>query len=216
MLSHGPENWHPNPGFYYEKGGGPLFDMGPYYITSLVNLLGPVSRVCAFSGKAFEERIASSEKLMGKVLPVETPTHVAGTLEFSSGALVTIIMSFDIWYHSNSPIEVHGEKRSLKIPDPNGFKGPVFVNKTGERGWETIPLSHWYVDQMRIIGVADMAKAIRGNRKNRCNGELAYHVLDVMESLLEAAEKRKFIDLQSTTDRPAALPLGLEQGELDR
>ncbi len=215
MLSHGPEHWHPNVGFYYEKGGGPLFDMGPYYITALVNLLGPVNRVCSFSGKAFEERIATSKELMGKVIPVETPTHVAGTLEFSSGALVTIIMSFDIWYHSTPPIEIHGEKRSLKVPDPNGFKGPVFINKEGGREWETVPLSHGYIDPMRVIGVADMAKAIRGNRKNRCSGELAYHVLDVMESLLESAEKGKFIELESTTERPDPLPLGLEEGELD-
>ena len=215
MLSHGPESWHPNPGFYYEKGGGPLFDMGPYYITALINFLGPVNRVCSFSGKAFEERIATSEKLMGKVLPVETPTHVAGTLEFSNGALVTIIMSFDVWYHSTPPIEIHGEKRSLKVPDPNGFKGPVFINKEGEREWESVLLTHGYIDPLRVIGVADMAKAIRGNRKNRCSGELAYHVLDVMESLLESAEKGEFIDLKSTTERPAPLPLGLEGGELD-
>ena len=216
MLSHGPEGWHPNPGFYYEQGGGPLFDMGPYYITALVNLLGPVKRVCSFSAITFKERIATSKELMGKVLPVETPTHVAGTLEFACGALITIVMSFDVWHHSNPRIEIHGEKCSLKVPDPNGFKGPVFINKPGEREWESVSLSHGYIDQMRIIGVADMAKAIRGNRKNRCSGELAYHVLDVMESLLESAEKGKFIDIESTTERPAPLPLGLDGGELDR
>ena len=215
MLSHGPEHWHPNPGFYYEQGGGPLFDMGPYYITALVNLLGPVKRVCSFSAITFKERIATSKKLMGKVLPVETPTHVAGTLEFTNGALITIIMSFDVWFHSTPRIEIHGEKRSLNVPDPNGFKGPVFINKPEEREWESVPLSHGYIDQMRVIGVADMAKAIRGNRKNRCSGELAYHVLDVMESLLESSEKGKFIDIESTTERPAPLPLGLEGGELD-
>lgn len=113
------------------------------------------------------------------------------------------------------PIEIHGEKRSLKVPNPNGFGGPVFINKEGEREWESVPLSHGYIDQMRVIGVADMAKAIRGNRKNRCSGELAYHVLDVMESLLESAEKGKFIELESTTERPDPLPFGLEKGELD-
>ena len=203
----------PIPEFLYKKGGGPLYDFGPYYITALVNLLGPVKRVCALSAITFKERIATCEEQTRRVIPVEVPTHVAGTLEFNCGALITIVMSFDVWHHSNHNIEIHGEEGSLKVSDPNTFGGPVYINKPGDEGWQPVPLSHGYTDQMRIIGVADMAYAIRGNRKNRCSGELAYHVLDVMESLIESSTERKYIPVESTTERPAALPLGLEGGE---
>jgi predicted dehydrogenase len=214
-MEQGSESEHPIPEFLYKKGGGPLFDFGPYYITALVNLLGPVKRVCALSAITFKERIATCEDQAVRVIPVEVPTHVAGTLEFTCGALITMVMSFDVWHHSNHPIEIHGEKGSLKVPDPNIFGGPVYLNKPGDEGWQSVSLSHGYTDQMRIIGVADMAFAIRGNRKNRCNGELAYHVLDVMESLIESSTNGKYILVESTTERPAPLPLGLEGGELD-
>ena len=216
FMEQGSESEHPIPEFLYKKGGGPLFDFGPYYITALVNLLGPVKRVCALSAITFKERIATCEDQEVRVIPVEVPTHVAGTLEFTSGALITMVMSFDVWHHSIHPIEIHGEKGSLKVPDPNIFGGPVYINKPGDEGWQSVPLSHGYTDQMRIIGVADMACAIRGKRKNRCNGELAYHVLDVMESLIESSNKGKYILVESTTERPAPLPLGLDSGELDK
>lgn len=215
MMCHGHESWHPNPGFYYKKGGGPLFDMGPYYITALVNLLGPVKRVCTLSAISFKERITTCDEQAGKILPVEVPTHVAGTLEFHGGAIITIVMSFDVWYHSNHCIEIHGEEGSLQVPDPNGFAGPVHINKQGVDGWQSVPLSHGYTDNMRVIGVADMAYAIRCNRINRCSGKLGYHVLDVMKALDESSVEGKHIDIESTTERPAALPLGLNSGELD-
>ena len=215
MMGHGPESWHTNPGFYYRKGGGPLFDMGPYYITALVNLLGPVKQVCAMSAMTFKERIATSEARAGEVLPVEVATHIAGTLKFHNGAIVTMVMSFDVWRHTNHCIEIHGETGSLQIPDPNGFGGPVRIYQAGEKDWQSAPLSHGYTEQMRIIGVADMAYAIRSNRKNRCSGELAYHVLDVMEAIEDSAAKGRNVMIQSTTERPAALPAGLENGELD-
>ncbi len=215
MMCHGHESWHPNPGFYYLEGGGPLMDMGPYYITALVNLIGPVKRVCALSATPFKERIATSKGQNGKILPVEVPTHIAGTLEFQNDALITLVMSFDVWHHSNHNIEIHGKKGSLQVPDPNGFGGPVKINKPGDDGWQNVQLSHTYTDNMRSIGVADMAYAIKYNRKNRCSGELAYHVLDVMIALIESAEKREFINVESTVQQPAALPTGLNNGELD-
>jgi len=215
MMNHGVESWHTNPGFYYLKGGGPLLDMGPYYITALVNLLGPVKRVCALSATPFKERIAPSESQNGKVLPVEVPTHIAGTLEFQDGTIITMVMSFDVWHHSNHNIEIHGEKGSLQVPDPNGFGGPVKINKFGNDGWKEVSLSHGYTENLRSVGVADMAYAIRYNRKNRCSGELAYHVLDVMIALNESAEKGEFINIESSVKQPAALPIGLKNGELD-
>ena len=216
MMSHGTESWHPNPGFYYLKGGGPLLDMGPYYISALVNLLGPVKRVCALSATPFKERIATSKEQYGKSLPVETPTHIAGTLEFQNDAVITMVMSFDVWNHSNHNIEIHGTEGSLQVPDPNGFGGETKIFKPEIDGWKPVPLSHGYSDNMRSIGVADMAYAIRYNRKNRCSGDLAYHVLDVMLSLIESAEKGEFMIVESTVDQPAALPTGLKNGELDK
>jgi len=216
MMSHGVESWHPNPGFYYLKGGGPMLDMGPYYITALINLLGPVKKVCAISAMPFNERIATSKEQAGKILPVEVPTHVAGTLEFQSGAVITLVMSFDVWKHSNHNIEIHGEEGSMQVPDPNGFGGDVNIYKPGNDGWQSVLLSHGYTDNMRSIGVADMAYAIRYNRKNRCSGELAYHVLDVMLSLIESGEIEKFVNIESTVEQPAALPTGLKNGEMDK
>ena len=215
MMHHGPESWHPNPGFFYLRGGGPLFDMGPYYITALVHLLGPVKRVCALSAISFKERIATCKDQAGKILPVEVPTHIAGTLEFHNGAIITMVMSFDVWRHSNYNIEIHGEEGSLQVPDPNCFCGPVNINRRGIDGWHSFPLSHGYIDNMRSIGVADMAYAIRCNRKNRCSGELGYHVVDVMEAFNESSIKGKHIVIESAVERPAALPLGLDNGKLD-
>ena len=216
MMCRGPESWHPDPGFFYKKGGGPLFDRGPYYVTALVNLLGPVKHVSALSAITFKERIATSEAAAGQVLPVEVPTHVAGTLEFQAGAIVTLVMSFDVCRHSNHCIEIHGVTGSLQVPDPNNFGGTVRLYKPGQEDWESVPLSHGYTDQMRIIGVADMAYALKYGRKNRCSGELAYHVLDVMQAMIESADQGKYITIQSTTEQPAALPMGLINGELDR
>jgi len=215
MMCHGHENWHPNPGFLYLRGGGPMFDLGPYYVTALVNLLGPVKRVSASTAITFKERIATCKEQAGKKLPVEVPTHVAGTLDFESGALVTIVMSFDVWRHSHRPIEVHGELGSMQVPDPNTFRGPVHIYKPGYDGWREVPLSHGYTDNMRSIGLADMAYAIRNGRRNRCSGDLAYHVLDVMSAFEESSVQGRHIPIESSVDRPAPLPVGLNEGELD-
>jgi predicted dehydrogenase len=214
MMLHGHESWHPNPGFYYLKGGGPMLDMGPYYITALINLLGPVKRVSASASMAFNERIATSEKRFGERLPVETPTHIAGNLEFHNGAIITIITSFDVWYHSNHHIEIHGTEGSLQVPDPNYFDGPVKICQANNSSWEEVPLTFGYTDNVRSIGVADMARAIQQKSKNRCNGDLAYHVLEVMHAFFESSESGMHISIKSSCDRPDALPLDLFRGEL--
>ncbi|MCD4670050.1 MAG: Gfo/Idh/MocA family oxidoreductase [Actinomycetia bacterium] len=214
MMCHGHESWHPNPGFYYLSGGGPLYDMGPYYITALINLLGPVKRVSAVSAMTFKERLATSKEQYGNILPVEVPTHITGILEFCNGAVITMVMSFDVWHHSNHNIEIHGELGSLQVPDPNTFWGPVKINQRGEDSWQTVPLSHGYTDKMRGIGVADMACAIKEKRVNRCSGELGYHVLDVMEAIGESSEQGRYIDTRSAVERPKPLVLGLRDGEI--
>ncbi len=215
MMCPGHESWHPNPGFYYLKGGGPMFDMGPYYVTALVNMLGPAKRVSAISGRSFDERTCTSEVRNGEKLPVEVTTHLAGTIEFECGAIITVVMSFDIKKHSMPPIEIHGTAGSMRVPDPNGFGGTVSVFRPGQEGWQDVPHSHGYAQNMRSIGVADMAAAIEGDRMNRCSGEVAYHVLDLMHAFDESSETGKHVVLESTCERPEALPMDLRHGELD-
>ena len=212
--SHGHESWHPNPGFYYLEGGGPVLDMGPYYVTALINLMGPVARVAGSARMTFPERIASSDAMSGQVLPVEVNTHVAGTLEFESGAIATLIMSYDVWGDHLPYIEIHGADGSLSVPDPNRFDGAVSTIKGGARDWVDMPLTHT-TNIGRGAGVADMAYAILSGRPHRASGELAFHALDIMLALEESAEQGKHIEIKSTLEQPLALPPGLPDGELD-
>ncbi len=217
MMGRGPEGWHPNPGFYYLKGGGPVLDMAPYYLTALVNLIGPVKRVCAMTSKAFKERIAGCEERKGEVLPVEVSTHASATLEFHSGAIITAVFSFDVPKHSHSPIELYGTEGSLKAPDPNTFGGPVslYQMSDADAGWQEKELSHIYEENMRSIGAADMACSILTGRPYRASGLLAYHVLEIMHAFEQSSETGTAIEIQSQPERPAALPVDLSQGELD-
>jgi predicted dehydrogenase len=214
MLGHGPEAWHPNPDFFYKVGGGPMFDMGPYYLTALVHLLGPVKRVTGSAQISFPERIATSEALNGHRIEVEIPTHVAGVMDFASGAVGTIITSFDVWAHHMPRIEIYGSEGSLSVPDPNTFGGPVLVRRAGAQNWTEIPHTH-STEVSRGIGVADMAYALRSGRGHRVSGDLAYHVLDLMHSFHDASKNGRHVKVSSTVKRPAALPLGLMAGRLD-
>ncbi len=205
MAGHGPESWHPNPDFYYDVGGGPMFDMGPYYVTCLVNLLGPVTRVSGSARTTFPTRIAKD----GHVIPVHVPTHYSGTLEFASGAVATLITSFDVWRHHMPQMEIYGATGSLTIPDPNGFDPrEVKLYKQGEKDWSHVPQQH-RDDWARGIGLADMAYAIRENRPHRASGDLAYHVLEIMHAFETASASGQYVTISSTVERPAALPVGL-------
>ncbi|MCC7354090.1 MAG: Gfo/Idh/MocA family oxidoreductase [Anaerolineae bacterium] len=215
MMSHGHENWHPNPGFYYQPGGGPMFDMGPYFLTALVMLMGPVRRVTGSARITFPERTITSQPLYGTKIKVNTPTHIAGVMDFANGAVGTIITTFDVWGSQLTPLEVHGTEGSMTVPHPNGFGGTVRVRRAGEKEWTEVPLTHGYNKQHRSIGVADMAYALRSGRPHRANGELAYHVLDIMHAFHDASREGRHVELASTCTRPAPLPLGLREGELD-
>ena len=214
MMGPGVESWHPNPAFYYDLGGGPLFDMGPYYLTALVHALGPVRRVAAITSRARDSRTISSKPHAGEVINVKVDTHAAGTLEFHSGAVVTMVMSFDVWGHSNRFIEIHGTDASLSAPDPNRFGGTVRVS-SGRGDWQDQPLTHGYTDNMRSIGLADMCVGIRTGRAHRCNGQLAQHVLEVMAAFGTSSAERRHVELESKPERPAPLPTELAHGELD-
>jgi predicted dehydrogenase len=215
MMCHGHESWHPSPEFYYEVGGGPMLDMGPYYLTALVNLIGPIKRVSGSTRATFPERLITSQPKFGKRVTVETPTHIAGVVDFASGAVGTIIQSFDIWGHNLPCIEIYGTEGSMVVPDPNCFTGPVSIRRAKDKGWSSIPLTH-ADDVGRGMGVADMAYALRTGRKHRASGDLAYHVLDVMCSFEESSKTCKHVEIKSAGAKPAALPVGLLTGELDK
>ena len=212
----GHERWHPNPAFYYLKGGGPMLDMGPYYITALVNLLGPVKRVAGLASRLRSERLVTSEPLNGTKVPVEVSTHVAGTMEFVSGALVTIVMSFDIARHAHRPIELYGSEGAMSVPDPNNFGGQIETATAAAANWRAVPTVHPYANgNFRIIGVADMAHAIRSGRPHRASGALAFHVLEVMEAFQRSSRPGAHIAIESRPERPAMVPVDLANGMLD-
>ncbi len=214
MTCRGHERWHSDPEFYYKVGGGPMFDMGPYYLTAMVALMGPVAKVTGSARITFPERTITSKKKNGQKIEVEVPTHVAGIMEFQNGAIGTILTSFDVWGANLPRIEIYGSEGSLSVPDPNVFGGPVKLKK-GEEDWQEIELTHGYVENSRGIGPADMAYALRSGRKNRASGELAYHILDVMHAFHDASDQGKHVALESTCTQPAPVPTSLPAGQLD-
>ena len=196
MVTPGHERWHPAPEFYYRPGGGPLLDMGPYYLTALVTLLGPVKRVVGMSSTPRPTRVIGSGPRAGTEFAVEVETHVTGVLEHEDGALSTLLMSFDVWAGQLPRIEVYGSGGSLEVPDPNGFDGEVRIFRAEAKEWEQVPERGGYRDASRGYGVSDLARALGEGVPHRANGQLAFHVLDVMESLLAAAKSG-----DSVTDR---------------
>jgi predicted dehydrogenase len=206
MMSHGPEGWHPNPEFFYQLGAGPMFDMGPYYLTALTTLIGPVRRVTGSTQISFPERTVTSQPLHGTVIKVNTPTHIVGLLDFASGAIGTLVTSFDVWSSELPRMEIYGTKGTLSLPDPNTFSGPVRVRLAGQSSWTEVPITHGYTQNSRGLGVADMAQAIRTGREHRANGELAYHVLDLMHTIHDASREGRHIEMPSTCHRPEPLP----------
>ena len=165
MVTPGHERWHPNPDFYYQPGGGPLFDMGPYYLTALVSLLGPVRRVTGSARITFPERTIRSEPRAGERIAVETPTHLAAVLDFASGAIATLVTSFDVWASDAPKLEIYGSDGSLALPDPNTFGGPVRVRRAGEDRWRRVAVTRPYTRNSRGLGLDDMADAMRQGRR---------------------------------------------------
>jgi predicted dehydrogenase len=214
MLCHGHEDWHPNPELFYRRGGGPLFDMSPYYLTALINLFGPVRRVTASAQVTSPKRTITNGTRYGEKIKVEVPTHVSGVIDFASGVVCTLIMSFDVWASELPGVEVYGTEGTLSVPDPNTFRGPVRLYSTRRPQWAEVPVSRGPTRQSRGIGLADMACAIQGGRPHRANGELAYHVLDVMHSLLEASLAGRHVEVTSACSRPEPLPENFNEGHL--
>lgn len=213
MVTPGHERWHPAPEFYYQPGGGPLLDMGPYYLTALVTMLGPVRRVVGMAATPRATRTIGSGPRAGTEFDVNVATHVTGVLEHEDGALSTLLMSFDVWAGALPRIEVYGTGGSLSVPDPNGFDGEVRMFRAEAKEWEPVPERGGYQGASRGFGVADLARALTDGGPHRADGRLAYHVLDVMESLLLAARSAEAVSVASTCERPAAVPTGARPEE---
>ncbi len=216
MLCHGHEHWHPSPEFYYAPGGGPMFDMGPYYFTALISLLGPVSAVTGLARTSIPERTISSKPLAGKKIHVTVPTHYASTAEFANGTVASLVLSFDVWPGPALPrIVVYGTAGTMEIPDPNRFDGDVRLFRPGTKEPEVVPHTH-LTDRGRGTGIADMAYAIlRPGRPHRATGELAQHLVEVMEAFDRASVEGRHVRIGSTCTRPSALPIGLPANALD-
>jgi predicted dehydrogenase len=216
MLGAGPEGWHPNPDFYYQKGGGPMFDMGPYYITAMIHLLGPIKRVTGSAQISFPERTVTRAEEYGRKIPVETPTHVTGILDFEGGAVGTLITSFDVKGGTQLPcMEIYGTLGTISVPDPNNFGGTITIRRARENHFTEVPLAYGYSENSRGIGAADMAHAIRSDRPHRASGQLALQVLETMHAIHESSRYGKHMAIQHACERPAAFPVGFSQDRQD-
>lgn len=185
MVCHGHESWHPDPEFYYKKGGGPLFDMGPYYLTALVTLMGRVREVFGMSNMAFEERTITSEPKSGTKIEVEVPTHVCALLRFENNGVGNLITSFDVWDSDLPRIEIYGTEGTLSVPDPNTFGGPLKMAKNDGKGFREIEIDLPFADNSRGIGVSDMADCLLTGGVPKAGGDLANHVLEIMCAIEE-------------------------------
>lgn len=223
LLSHGMEHWHPDPEFFYKPGGGPILDIGPYYIGALVNLLGPVARVQAQGSAGFAERIVTAAgPRTGHRIAVETPTTVTALLQFAEGAQVTLAMSWDVWKHGHPAIELYGTEGSMRVPDPNFFGGTIeFSDRDGEwqhadssglvfghANWRSPnwPASRPNQANYRCLGLAELAHSVVTGTPHRSSGRLALHVLETMYGILHAAETRADVTIETAVARPQALP----------
>ncbi|CAN7324043.1 Gfo/Idh/MocA family protein [Rhizobium sp. LjRoot258] len=222
VMSPGMEMWHPNPDFFFLPGGGPILDLGPYYIANLINLIGPVKRVGAMTSMASETRTITSAARSGEIIPVKTPTTIQAILEFVSGATVTLTASWDVWSHRHANMELYGTDGSLYVPDPNFFGGVVEASGRDKEikalvGWEH-PFGIFNQESpqgpranYRTAGLADMAMAIIEGRDARCSLDRTLHGVDVMTSILKSGEDGRFIELTTTCTQPAAL--GIEEAQ---
>ncbi len=221
VLGRGPEKW-PQAPFFYDYGAGPMLDLGPYYMTALVNMLGPAESVIAVTKKfddfrTLGDKVSETYQNIYKPFdkyPVTVTTHLTGVIKFKCGAVITVIASFDCYRHGHRPIEIYGSDGSLQVPDPNTFGGPVRIFRPGYDDWKDVPLAYGYTENSRSIGITDMAYALRSGRQHRANGELANHVLDIMLAFDKSSKLGAEYKLTTTCQRPEALPVGLEPGQL--
>ena len=221
VMSPGMESWHPNPDFFFLKGGGPILDLGPYYIANLVQLIGPVARVSALTSTPSKTRTIGNGARLGETVPVETPTTIHALLEFRSGAVVTLMASWDVWQSDIAPMALYGTEGTIHIPDPNFFDGEVRITKRDEAAelpaWDhplgppNREIPEGMVADYRSAGLADMAQAIVEGRPHRCNDAYALHVVEVMTAILRAGEEGRYVEIETDCERPAPLDIAAAQ-----
>lgn len=235
MVCHGHETWHPDPEFYYKRGGGPMLDMGPYYITALVQLLGEAKGVMGMTKKSFSQRLITSEPHHGETIDVDVDTYLAGNIEFSSGAIAQVFTTFDVHYTAQARFEVYGTKGSLMVPDPNTFGGPVLLLRPEDAaaapktdpglarhgvpdfyaGWREMPLLYDYAENSRGLGLADLCKALRTGREYRANFQQQRHVLELMTGFSRSCETKAYLPMQTRYTPTAPMKNNPMHGILD-
>ncbi len=217
MIGCGHESWHPDPEFYYKRGGGPMFDMGPYYLTAMVNLMGGIRRVVSASRITFPRRTITSQPLCGRVIDVDVNTYIAGTVEYDSGAIGTIFTTFDVQFPREKSrfIEVYGTEGTLFVPDPNNFSGSIQLYRPEEGSVKEVPMMYAYPENSRGLGLADMASALMSGRAARCDVSQTYHVLEVIEGFETSAKSGAWVNIASRYDRAPAMVRPALKGILD-
>ena len=235
MVCHGHETWHPDPEFYYKRGGGPMLDMGPYYITALVQLLGGAKGLMGLARRSFPQRLITSEPHRGETIDVDVDTWLSGNIEFESGAIAQVFTTFDVHYTAQARFEVYGSKGSLMVPDPNTFGGPVLLLRPEDaaaapktdpglmrhgvpdfyQGWKEVPLLYDYAENSRGLGLADMAKALRTGREHRANYQQQRHVLEIMTGFSKSSEAGAYIPMKTKYTRTAPMENNPMHGILD-
>lgn len=238
MVCHGHETWHPDPEFYYKRGGGPMLDMGPYYITALVQLLGQAKGLMGMTKRSFPQRLITSAPHRGETIHVDVDTWLSGNIEFTSGAIAQVFTTFDVHYTAQARFEIYGTKGSLMVPDPNTFGGPVLLLRPEDaaaeaaapkadpglarrgvpdfyRGWKEVPLLYDYAENSRGLGLADMAKAIRTGRDHRANYQQQRHVLELMTGFSKSCESGAYVPMQSKYTPTAPMENNPMHGILD-
>jgi predicted dehydrogenase len=224
--THGVERHHPNPDFYYKEGGGPLLDLGPYYLTVLVFLFGPMTRVCGMSNRSTNTRLIENGPRHGEIIDVEIDTHSLSLIEFDCGVVGSMTMSFDVWDSESPRLEIYGSEGSICVPDldpvhgANNFDGPVWFRRRADSRWEFQPRPtnrpeqwlvaenrHGYNANYRGLGLRDLAQASVENREPRANGKLAFHILEALIAIEESARNRTFQEISSTVKRPDPMPI---------
>ena len=215
MICRGHESWHPDPDFYYQYGGGPMFDMGPYYLTAMINLCGGISSVMSASKKSFDRRVISSQPFFGTPINVNVNTYVAGTVKYASGAIGTLFTTFDVYYPGQARFEVYGSRGTLFVPDPNGFGGPVKLFRPEDGEVREIPLMYDYKENSRSLGLADMAKALIDGRAARCDYNQTFHVLDVMTGFERSSQSGRWVKMSTRYARRPAMTKTELKGILD-
>src|SRR5690554_1853578 len=205
MVCRGHESWHPDPAFYYQFGGGPMMDMGPYYLTALVNMLGRVKAVTGVTKTSFPQRVITSQPLAGTVVDVEVPTHIIGILELDNGVVGSLTTTFDVVYNNQASFEIYGSEGTLVVPDPNFFGQSIYLLRPETREYKEMPLLFDYKENSRGLGLADMAAALKRNRPIRANMEQTFHVLDVMTAFDRSSDKQAREEITSPFTRQAPM-----------